>query len=150
MQLREVRPADNTAVRALVCKCLREFAIEADFDGEDRAIGAFGNARDVRTFERVVLLEEEVIACVALHGVTGENATLVGLYVHTNFRHQRISTAMISQIVIVAMKRGFRRFSADVRDDMGAAIYVLEKMGWKRDDNPAPGGRANRRYTLAL
>jgi ribosomal protein S18 acetylase RimI-like enzyme len=154
LNIRAALPLDNQAARELVRSSLNDYAIAAQFDGLDQAIGSIGMPDSGNAIELVAEWQGQLCGCIALQTIsnTADNrsAKLFGFHVDHAMRGKGIGKSLLTAMMHAARQHAYQGLQLDTWDNMHAAIKLYETLGWQRDRDPAPESGANRSYLIEL
>lgn len=150
MLIRHAIPADNARARDIVRHSLQAFAIEAEFEGLDRAIGAIGREDSPNAIELVAEWRQQVCACLAIQDLGHGCGKLSGFHADAACRGHGIGRALLSRAIDEARQHGLSRLTLDTCAGMHAAIRLYQSLGWQRIADPSPDAGADRSYVLTL
>lgn len=150
VQVRRAEPRDRDAVLRLASAGMREFGIEPDFDGIDRALGSIGAMADGVVAELVAHAGGEICGSIMIAHRDGGTAKLVGFYVDPQRRGQGIGHCLLERAMSAAADAGLAQLRLHTCARMAAACALYESTGWQRDADPDAGEDADRAYSCRL
>ncbi len=157
MKYREITPADNAAVAALVRDNLKQFGLDIPgtvyFDeGLDR-LSDFYRRDDAGYY----VLEDETGTVIGGIGYAAfapmkDTAELQKLYLADAMKGSGLGYEMVAYIEQKMREAGFRQSYLETHDNLRAAIHIYEKSGYKEIERPKEVGHSamNRFFLKAL
>jgi putative acetyltransferase len=147
--IRRAEPADGDAVRKIVFDTMREYGVEADPEGIDRDVMAFGQpAAGVMAF--VVEVDRCVVGSVIVTPRGNGRATLSKFFLSDAHRGRGIGRTLLATAVNAARDAGLIGLDLDTKSVFREAIRLYETTGWKSIPQTDPDSPCELLYALEL
>ena len=143
MRYRKISPTYDIEVAELVRSNLKEHQLDIPgtvyFDDNLYHLSAFYNAKpDKRSYFVMVDETDTVLGGVGLAEFDGipDCAELQKLYLDDRFKGRGLSYDMMKKVETAARELGYKRMYLETHSNLGVAIHLYEKCGYKEIERP--------------
>ncbi|HET9425624.1 MAG TPA: GNAT family N-acetyltransferase [Gemmatimonadaceae bacterium] len=151
MIIREARPADGDAIRALVAATLAEFGFPVEAGGADSDLDdvPLGYQRRGGLF-RVIVDEDVIVGCGGLYPVASRVVELRKMYFHPSIRGRGLGRRLLEDLIDEARRHDFTRIELETASSLTAAIGLYQSAGFIETKGPTHSNRGDRTFALDL
>lgn len=152
MKIREARPADADAIRAIVSRTLAEFGFGVESSGTDADLADVPASYHGRggVFRVVVDEDGQVVGCGGLYPLRPGVVELRKMYFRPDIRGRGLGRVLLDELLGEARRRGFARIELETASNLTAAIALYERAGFVETDGARHSCRCDRTFALDL
>jgi GNAT superfamily N-acetyltransferase len=144
VSIREARPAEVDAVRAVVEEYIRSLGIDLSFQQVDAELADLATAYAPPGGRILIALgDEEIAGCVALRSLEDGNCEMKRLYVRPAYRGTGLGRRLALAVIEKGRELGYERMRIDTLPQMQEARTLYASLGFREIApyrfNPVPG-----------
>lgn len=152
MKIREARPADAAAIRAIVSETLAEFGFGVEPSGTDADLADVPASYQDRggVFRVIVDEDDRIVGCGGLYPLASGVAELRKMYFRPEIRGLGLGRVLLEDLVAEARRREFTRIELETASNLTAAIALYQRAGFVETDGARHSCRCDRTFALDL